>query len=198
MRWDSIDCLKCSWSRKAVQQLPNSCCLWDVAGWCVQSTPWDLWPPHHLWCHWRHLLTTYSILSYVFCSIWDIFTFIDRPCRWCSSLQGNAGIGLAVLIVLLTVIVAFIAALSVIGICERCHIESGGVYFLLSKVLGARMGATLGILYSFGQVSDQTVHIWPVASDHACVCFKWSLPSCLLGVNFTWWWSINLLNQTHF
>lgn len=64
---------------------------------------------------------------------------------------GNAGIGLAVLIVLLTVIVAFIAALSVIGICERCHIESGGVYFLLSKVLGARMGATLGILYSFGQ-----------------------------------------------
>lgn len=64
---------------------------------------------------------------------------------------GNAGIGLAVLIVLLTVLVAFIAALSVIGICERCHIESGGVYFLLSKVLGARMGATLGILYSFGQ-----------------------------------------------
>ncbi|XP_038051638.1 solute carrier family 12 member 8-like isoform X2 [Patiria miniata] len=64
---------------------------------------------------------------------------------------GNAGIGLSCLIVVLTVIVALVAALAAIGVCERCHIESGGVYFLVSKVLGARIGGAIGMLYVFGQ-----------------------------------------------
>ena len=53
---------------------------------------------------------------------------------------------------MLTVLVALVAALAAIGVCERCHIESGGVYFLVSKVLGARIGGAIGILYVFGQV----------------------------------------------
>jgi len=32
-------------------------------------------------------------------------------------------------------------------------VDSGGVYFLLSHVLGARVGASFGILYCFGQVT---------------------------------------------
>jgi len=52
----------------------------------------------------------------------------------------------------MTIGVALIAVLSAIGVCERCHMESGGVYFLVSHVLGARTGATIGILYCFGQV----------------------------------------------
>ncbi|XP_022091064.1 solute carrier family 12 member 8-like isoform X2 [Acanthaster planci] len=64
---------------------------------------------------------------------------------------GNAGIGLSCLIVVLTVLVALIAALAAIGVCERCHVESGGVYFLVSKVLGARIGGAIGMLYVFGQ-----------------------------------------------
>jgi len=42
--------------------------------------------------------------------------------------------------------------LSAIGICERCKVESGGVYFLLSYVLGSRIAAAVGLLYCFGQV----------------------------------------------
>ena len=56
-------------------------------------------------------------------------------------------------IILLTISVALVAAMSAIGVCERCHMESGGVYFLVSHVLGARVGAAVGILYCFGQVS---------------------------------------------
>ena len=67
-------------------------------------------------------------------------------------LQGNAGIGLSMLIIVMTIFVAMIAALSAIGVCERCKMERGGVYFLLSHVLGARIGASVGILYCFGQV----------------------------------------------
>ena len=68
-------------------------------------------------------------------------------------LQGNAGIGLSVLIIFLTLCVALVAVLSAIGAVERCHMQSGGVYFLLSHILGSRLGATVGILYCFGQVS---------------------------------------------
>ena len=67
--------------------------------------------------------------------------------------QGNAGIGFSVLIILMTISVSMVAALSAIGVCERCKMERGGVYFLLSHVLGARIGASIGILYCFGQVS---------------------------------------------
>lgn len=53
---------------------------------------------------------------------------------------------------MLTLLVALAPALSAIGVCERCHVESGGVYFLLAHVLGQRSGGTVGILYSFGMV----------------------------------------------
>uniref|UniRef100_H2ZMB4 Solute carrier family 12 member 9 n=1 Tax=Ciona savignyi TaxID=51511 RepID=H2ZMB4_CIOSA len=67
---------------------------------------------------------------------------------------GNVGIGLAVLIVIITVTVASLASLSAIGICERCKdMGTGGVYYLVSKVLGGKIGGTVGIMYAFGLVS---------------------------------------------
>lgn len=62
------------------------------------------------------------------------------------------------LILLFTVSLALISVLSAIGLCERCRMERGGVYFLLSHVLGARVGASVGILYCFGQVSASIHH----------------------------------------
>jgi len=70
-----------------------------------------------------------------------------------SMMQGNAGLGLSVLIIVLTASVALVAVLSAIGVCERCNMESGGVYFLIGHVLGARTSAAIGIVYCFGQVS---------------------------------------------
>ncbi|XP_066158485.1 solute carrier family 12 member 8 [Euwallacea fornicatus] len=63
----------------------------------------------------------------------------------------QAGVISGVLIVLSTVATALISVLSAVGICERCRIESGGVYFVLGHVLGSRFGGALGILYCFGQ-----------------------------------------------
>lgn len=50
--------------------------------------------------------------------------------------------------------VALISVLSAIGICERCRMESGGVYFLLSHVMGSRFGGAIGLIYCFGQVKQ--------------------------------------------
>jgi potassium/chloride transporter 8 len=57
------------------------------------------------------------------------------------------------LFLLLPVSVALVSVLSAVGICERCRVESGGVYFLVSHVLGSKFGGALGLLYVFGQVS---------------------------------------------
>ncbi|XP_046999272.1 solute carrier family 12 member 8 isoform X1 [Schistocerca americana] len=63
----------------------------------------------------------------------------------------QAGVLNAVLIVLATVAVALVSVLSAVGICERCRMESGGVYFLVAHVLGSQYGGALGLLYVFGQ-----------------------------------------------
>lgn len=47
--------------------------------------------------------------------------------------------------------VALVSVLSAVGICERCRVESGGVYFLIAHTLGSRFGGSLGLLYCFGQ-----------------------------------------------
>lgn len=63
----------------------------------------------------------------------------------------QAGIINAVMIVIATVSIALISVLSAVGICERCRVESGGVYFLLAHTLGTRFGGSLGLMYCFGQ-----------------------------------------------
>ncbi|KAL4218214.1 hypothetical protein ACF0H5_022950 [Mactra antiquata] len=64
---------------------------------------------------------------------------------------GNAGVSLTILTIILAVLVVLIVALSGIGVCERCKVESGGVYFLMSHVLGARIGGSVGVIYCFAQ-----------------------------------------------
>lgn len=54
--------------------------------------------------------------------------------------------------IIVLVCIALVTVLSAVGICERCRVESGGVYFLLSHVLGSRFGGSIGLLYCFGQV----------------------------------------------
>uniref|UniRef100_A0A0A9YXX5 Solute carrier family 12 member 8 n=2 Tax=Lygus hesperus TaxID=30085 RepID=A0A0A9YXX5_LYGHE len=64
---------------------------------------------------------------------------------------GQAGLFNAISMVLATVGIALITVLSAVGICERCRMESGGVYFLLAHVMGPRVGTAFGLLYVFGQ-----------------------------------------------
>lgn len=68
---------------------------------------------------------------------------------------GNAGIGLALFLILITLLISLVPVLSAIGIIDHIdHIESGGIYFVLTHILGARIGATVGILYCFGQAAS--------------------------------------------
>lgn len=51
------------------------------------------------------------------------------------------------------VLVALITVLSGIGVGDHCGVGSGGVYSMISSVLGGQTGGTIGLLYVFGQVS---------------------------------------------
>uniref|UniRef100_A0A5S6QZ04 Solute carrier family 12 member 9 n=1 Tax=Trichuris muris TaxID=70415 RepID=A0A5S6QZ04_TRIMR len=67
-------------------------------------------------------------------------------------LVANAGVGEAMLILLLGLLLAIVPVLSAIEICERCQIQSGGVFFLVSHVLGTKVGGTVGLIFILGQI----------------------------------------------
>lgn len=71
-------------------------------------------------------------------------------------IQGNTGVLLGMLLVSLVVLVALVTVMSGIGVCEHCGVGSGGIYSMISIVLGGRVGGTVGLLYVFGQVSVQS------------------------------------------
>jgi len=87
-----------------------------------------------------------GVFTSVMVNIFSVIIFLRSG--W---VVAQAGIGLSVLMVFCTVGIVLVSVLSAIGICERCKVESGGVYFLLSYVLGSRIAAAVGLLYCFGQ-----------------------------------------------
>lgn len=71
----------------------------------------------------------------------------------CAIIQGNTGVLLGMFLVSLVVVVALVTVMSGIGVSEHCGVGSGGIYSMISTVLGSRVGGTVGLLYVFGQVS---------------------------------------------
>ncbi|VDM77945.1 unnamed protein product [Strongylus vulgaris] len=65
--------------------------------------------------------------------------------------MGTAGVANAILLLAICTALALITVFSAIGILERCQIQSGGIYFLVSHVLGGRIGGAVGLMYALGQ-----------------------------------------------
>lgn len=96
----------------------------------------DRWPSWSSQCRYHNSVDRYAKLK---TQQW-IKHFLQFRCQFLLS-------------VFISVCVALVTVLSAVGICERCRVESGGVYFLLSHVLGSRFGGSIGLLYCFGQVN---------------------------------------------
>lgn len=71
---------------------------------------------------------------------------------------GYAGTGLSLLIVLISFLVALATVMSAVGICDRCHIGKGGVYFIITHVLGGRIGGAIGLLYCIGHATATALY----------------------------------------
>ncbi|XP_075413280.1 solute carrier family 12 member 8 [Tenrec ecaudatus] len=74
-------------------------------------------------------------------------------------LVGNTGVLMGMLLVSFVVLVALVTVLSGIGLGEHCSAGSGGVYSMISSVLGGQTGGTIGLLYVFGQCVAGAMYI---------------------------------------
>ncbi|XP_066543399.1 solute carrier family 12 member 8 isoform X2 [Amia ocellicauda] len=100
-------------------------------------------------------------------------------------LVGNTGVVLGMVLVSLVVLVAVVTVMSGIGVCERCSVGSGGVYAMISTVLGGRVGGTVGLLYVFGQCVAGAMYITGFAESIAEVLnltSVWAVRGISIGV----------------
>ncbi|KAK7939624.1 hypothetical protein WMY93_002950 [Mugilogobius chulae] len=74
-------------------------------------------------------------------------------------LVGNTGVLLGMFLVSLVVTVALVTVFSGVGISEHCGVGGGGIYSMISCVLGGRVGGTVGLLYVFGQCVAGAMYI---------------------------------------
>ncbi|KAM5335254.1 solute carrier family 12 member 8 isoform 5-T6 [Glossophaga mutica] len=74
-------------------------------------------------------------------------------------LVGNTGVLMGMFLVSFVILVALITVLSGIGVAEHCGVGSGGVYSMISSVLGGQTGGTIGLLYVFGQCVAGAMYI---------------------------------------
>ena len=72
---------------------------------------------------------------------------------------GQAGIGLATIIILIATLVTFITALSASAICTNGEVKGGGAYYLISRSLGPEFGGAIGIVFSFANAVAAAMYI---------------------------------------
>ncbi|KAM3607407.1 uncharacterized protein V6R79_007298 [Siganus canaliculatus] len=124
----------------------------DAQGFQDSRQPWwriklFVWEPV-LFGTWDGVFTTCMI------NIFGVVLFLRT-----GYLVGNTGVLLGMLLVSLVVVVALVTVMSGIGVCEHCGIGSGGIYSMISTVLGGRVGGTVGLLYVFGQCVAGAMYI---------------------------------------
>uniref|UniRef100_A0A8C9RUI3 Solute carrier family 12 member 3 n=1 Tax=Scleropages formosus TaxID=113540 RepID=A0A8C9RUI3_SCLFO len=86
-------------------------------------------------------------------NIWGVITFLRLS--WITS---QAGILLTWLIILMSVLVTSITALSVSAISTNGKVYSGGAYFMISRTLGPEVGGPIGVVYSFANAIGCALH----------------------------------------
>ncbi|KAH3837753.1 solute carrier family 12 member 1-like [Dreissena polymorpha] len=72
---------------------------------------------------------------------------------------GQAGIGLATLIVLLSATVTSLTTISMSAICTNGEVKGGGAYYLISRSLGPQFGGSIGIVFTLANAVGAAMHI---------------------------------------
>ncbi|XP_061579743.1 solute carrier family 12 member 8 [Cololabis saira] len=158
----------------------------DAQSFHQPSQPWwriklFVWEPV-LFGTWDGVFTTCMI------NIFGVVLFLRT-----GYLVGNTGVLLGMFLVSMVVIVALVTVMSGIGVSEHCGVGSGGIYSMISNVLGGRVGGTVGLLYVFGQCvagamyitgfSESVAELLGLQSQWAVRCMSAAVLLALLGIN---------------
>lgn len=95
-----------------------------------------------------------GVFSTVVLSIVSVIVYVRSG--W---MVAQAGIGGAMLIVVLSILIALATAFSAIGVSRRCRLDGGGIYTLTSTVLGAQTSGTVAMLYCLGQAASTAIQM---------------------------------------
>ncbi|CAL1284610.1 unnamed protein product [Larinioides sclopetarius] len=76
-------------------------------------------------------------------NIWGVMLFLRL-----SWVVGQAGIGLASLIIILATVVTILTTLSMSAICTNGEVKGGGTYYMISRSLGPEFGGSIGFIFS--------------------------------------------------
>uniref|UniRef100_A0A8C4R0C4 Solute carrier family 12 member 3 n=1 Tax=Eptatretus burgeri TaxID=7764 RepID=A0A8C4R0C4_EPTBU len=87
-------------------------------------------------------------------NIWGVMLFIRL-----SWIVGQSGIGLSVVIVLMSTVVTVLTTLSMSAICTNGHIRGGGAYYLISRSLGPEFGGSIGLIFSFANAVAVAMYV---------------------------------------
>ncbi|KAK3600462.1 hypothetical protein CHS0354_013017 [Potamilus streckersoni] len=74
-------------------------------------------------------------------------------------IAGQAGVGLATVIVLMSSLVTTITTMSMSAICTNGEVKGGGIYYMISRSLGPEFGAAIGIVFSLASALGAAMHI---------------------------------------
>ncbi|XP_057708895.1 solute carrier family 12 member 8-like [Corythoichthys intestinalis] len=152
----------------------------DAQGSQQSSQPWwriklFVWEPV-LFGTWDGVFTTCMI------NIFGVVLFLRT-----GFLVGNTGVLVGMLLVSMVVLFALVTVMSGIGVCEFCGVGSGGVYSMISTVLGGRLGGSVGLLYVFGQCVAGAMYITGFSESVAqllALKSQWAVRGMSAGVLF--------------
>lgn len=86
-------------------------------------------------------------------NIWGVMLFLRL-----SWVVAQAGIGLAIVIIMLSATVTTLTALSMSAISTNGQIKGGGIYYMISRALGPEFGGAVGAIFSFANATAVAMH----------------------------------------
>ncbi|XP_043120729.1 solute carrier family 12 member 2-like [Puntigrus tetrazona] len=87
-------------------------------------------------------------------NIWGVMLFIRL-----SWVFGQAGIGLGIVVVLLSIVVTSVTCLSMSAICTNGVVRGGGAYYLISRSLGPEFGGSIGLIFAFANAVAVAMYV---------------------------------------
>ncbi|XP_015494211.1 solute carrier family 12 member 1 isoform X2 [Parus major] len=87
-------------------------------------------------------------------NIWGVMLFIRL-----SWIVGQAGIGLGIIVIALSVVVTTLTGISMSAICTNGVVRGGGAYYLISRSLGPEFGGSIGLIFAFANAVAVAMYV---------------------------------------
>ncbi|GFY60837.1 solute carrier family 12 member 2 [Trichonephila inaurata madagascariensis] len=111
-------------------------------------------------------------------NIWGVMLFLRL-----SWVVGQAGIGLACVVILLATLVTILTTLSMSAICTNGEVKGGGTYYMISRSLGPEFGGSIGFIFSVANAVAVAMYVVGFAETLKVLLWTNDMPLLDNGIN---------------